>query len=71
MDGILITYRVAKIETLDPNQVDAVQNSGYALVLYTCTMSGKTRTTVFCSREETAATSPAPAPMENEAEPGK
>ena len=71
MDGILNTYRVAKIETLDPNQVDAVQNSGYALVLYTCTMSGKTRTTVFCSREETAATSPAPAPMENEAEPGK
>ena len=71
MDGILNTYRVAKIETLDPNQVDAVQNSGYALVLYTCTMSGKTRTTVFCSREEAAATSPAPAPMENEAEPGK
>lgn len=71
MDGILNTYRVAKIETLDPNQVDAVQNSGYALVLYTCTMSGKTRTTVFCSREETAAPSPAPAPMEKEAEPGK
>ena len=71
MEGILNTYRVAKIETLDPNQVDAVQNSGYALVLYTCTMSGKTRTTVFCSREETAAPSPAPMPMENEAEPGK
>lgn len=71
MDGILNTYRVAKIETLDPNQVDAVQNSGYALVLYTCTMSGKTRTTVFCSREETAAPSPAPTPMEKAAEPGK
>lgn len=71
MDGILNTYRVAKIETLDPNQVDAVQNSGYALVLYTCTMSGKTRTTVFCSREKTAAPSPAPALMEKEAEPGK
>ncbi len=71
MDGILNTYRVAKIETLDPNQVDAVQNSGYALVLYTCTMSGKTRTTVFCSREETAASSLAPASMEKEAEPGK
>ena len=71
MDGILNTYRVAKIETLDPDQVDAVQNSGYALVLYTCTMSGKTRTTVFCSREETAAPSPAPTPMEKAAEPGK
>lgn len=71
MDGIVNTYCVAKIETLDPNQVDAVQNSGYALVLYTCTMSGKTRTTVFCSREETAAPSPAPAPMEKAVEPGK
>ena len=71
MDGILNTYRVAKIETLDPNQVDAVQNSGYALVLYTCTISGKTRTAVFCSREETAAPSPAPTPMEKAAEPGK
>ena len=64
MEGIVNTYCVEKIETLNPNEVDAVQNSGYDLVLYTCTKSGKTRVTVFCNREEIAAPSPAPTPME-------
>ena len=64
MDGIVNTYCVEKIETLNPNEVDAVQNSGYDLVLYTCTKGGKTRVTVFCDREEIAAPSPAPTPME-------
>ena len=64
MDGIVNTYCVEKIETLNPNEVDAVQNSGYDLVLYTCTKDGKTRVTVFCDREEIAAPSPAPTPME-------
>lgn len=64
MEGIVNTYCVEKIETLNPNDVDAVQNSGYDLVLYTCTKSGKTRVTVFCNREEIAAPSPAPTPME-------
>ena len=52
MDGIENTYEVVKIETLPPDAVDAVQNSGYDLVLYTCTPGGKTRVTVFCSRVE-------------------
>lgn len=64
MDGIVNTYCVEKIETLNPNEVDAVQNSGYDLVLYTCTKGVKTRVTVFCDREEIAAPSPAPTPME-------
>ena len=64
MEGIVNTYCVEKIETLNPNEVDAVQNSGYDLVLYTCTKGGKTRVTVFCNREEIAAPSPAPTPME-------
>ena len=64
MDGIVNTYCVEKIETLNPNEVDAVQNSGYDLVLYTCTKDGKTRVTVFCNREEMATPSPAPTPME-------
>lgn len=50
MDGIVNEYTVEKIETLDPTMVDRVENSGYALVLYTCTYSGQTRTTLFCSR---------------------
>lgn len=64
MEGIVNTYCVEKIETLNPNEVDAVQNSGYDLVLYTCTKSGKTRVTVFCNREEIATPSPVPTPME-------
>ena len=64
MEGLVNTYCVEKIETLAPDAVDAVQNSGYDLVLYTCTKGGKTRVTVFCNREEIAAPSPAPTPME-------
>lgn len=52
MDGIVNHYTVEKIETLDPTMVDQVENSGYALVLYTCTYSGQTRTTLFCGRDE-------------------
>lgn len=50
MAGIVNTYCVEKIETLNPDDVDAVQNSGYDLVLYTCTRGGRTRVTVFCNR---------------------
>ena len=46
------TYAVSKNETLQPTEVDAVQNSGYDLVLYTCTLGGRTRVTVFCDRVE-------------------
>ena len=52
MEGIVNTYRVARVETLNPTEVDAVQNSGHALVLYTCTKGGKTRVTVFCDRTD-------------------
>ncbi len=52
MDGIVNTYQVEKIETLQPTDVDQVQNSGYDLVLYTCTYGGKTRVTVFLNRVE-------------------
>lgn len=41
-------YRVAAVKTLSPQEVDSVQNSGYPLVLYTCTPHGKTRVVVFC-----------------------
>ena len=63
MDGIVNTYAIEKIETLDPSAVDAVQNSGYDLVLYTCTKGGQTRITVFCDREAVISPSPAPTQM--------
>ncbi len=50
MDGVVNTYEVVRVSTLAPTEVDAVQNSGYDLVLYTCTYGGKTRVTVFCDR---------------------
>ena len=64
MEGIVNTYSVKKIETLNPNEVDAVQNSGYALVLYTCTKGGKTRVTVFCDRVKVIAPSSSPTQVE-------
>ena len=64
MEGIVNTYCVKKIETLNPNEVDAVQNSGYDLVLYTCTKDGQTRVTVFCNRIKVIA--PSPVPTQNE-----
>lgn len=45
-------YTVASVQTLQPDAVDAVQNSGHALTLYTCTPGGATRVTVFCDRAE-------------------
>lgn len=57
MEGIVNLYAVEKLETLDPSEVDAVQNSGYDLVLYTCTAGAKARTTVFCSRISSVAES--------------
>ena len=51
MDGIENFYAVTSVETLGPTEVDAVQNSGHDLVLYTCTPGGATRVTVFCDRQ--------------------
>lgn len=50
MDGTLSRYTVASVTTLTPDNVDAVQNSGYPLVLYTCTYRGVARVAVFCSK---------------------
>lgn len=51
MDGIVNTYTVEKTQVLEPDRVDQVENSGYDLVLYTCTYGGKSRVCVFCDRE--------------------
>lgn len=60
MEGIVNTYSIKKLDTLKPDAVDAVQNSGYDLVLYTCTKGGRTRVTVFCDRAVEVASSSAP-----------
>ena len=51
MDGIVNRYTLMKEpETLAPDAVDAVQNSGYDLVIYTCTPGGAARVVAFCDR---------------------
>ena len=52
MDGTVNRYTVSAVGTVSPEDVDAVQNSGYPLVLYTCTVSKEARVTVYCSRAE-------------------
>ena len=63
MDGVVSTYSVTRLETLNPNSVEAVQNSGHDLVLYTCTKGGKTRVTVFCDRVDDAESASSPIPQ--------
>lgn len=50
MDGIENRYELKKMEVLSADSVDAVQNSGYDLVLYTCSPGGVTRVAAFCDR---------------------
>lgn len=54
MNGKIHTYAAARIERLAPTEVETVQHSGYALVLYTCTYGGDNRTVVFCNRTQSA-----------------
>lgn len=50
MDGIENRYTLKKLDTLVPEDVKTVQNSGYDLVLYTCTPGGAARVVAFCNR---------------------
>ena len=50
MEGNVNHYALDYVKTLDPEEVDAVQNSGYDLVLYTCTVGGSYRVVAFCNR---------------------
>ncbi len=52
MDGVENHYTLQKLEILEPEAVDAVYDSGYALVLYTCTLGGENRVVAFCDRVE-------------------
>ena len=52
MDGTVYLYAVSAVETVQPDEVDRVANSGHDLTLYTCTPGGKTRVTVWCDRTD-------------------
>lgn len=50
MNGTAFKYKMEVQSTIAPTEVDAVRNSGYALVLYTCTKGGTNRVALFFSR---------------------
>ena len=50
--GWVHSYRVCLVEILEPDQVDAMLQSPWALTLYTCTIGGRQRVTVRCERAQ-------------------
>lgn len=50
MERIVNTYTVDRVETLAPDNPEAVRNSDSDMVLYTCTVGGSARVAVFCRR---------------------
>lgn len=48
-DGRCLDYSVAKVTVVKPSDVKKIKDSGYALVLYTCTPGGKSRVAVYCT----------------------
>ena len=53
VNGKTYQYQVCSSLTVDPDEVDLVQNSGYDLVLYSCTPGwGTYRVVVFCKKKQ-------------------
>ena len=58
MDGLSSAYSVEDIRVVQPTEIACVRDSGFALVLYTCTYGGESRVAVFCSRAGAESGSP-------------
>ena len=48
MDGAVHSYTVSRTDVISPDETEKVADSGYALVLYTCTYGRKSRVTIYC-----------------------
>lgn len=48
MDGNVFSYTVAELNTIPPTAIEEVTDSGYSLVLCTCTYGGQSRFVVYC-----------------------
>lgn len=46
--GKVYRYRVCEVEVLQPTAIADMENSGYHLTLFTCTIGGQSRVTVRC-----------------------
>lgn len=49
-DGAVNTYVVSETATISPTETEKVTESGYPLVLYTCTYGRQLRIVIYCSR---------------------
>lgn len=50
VDEHTFVYEVAGIETLQPTAVEEMEDGGWDLTLFTCTIGGRSRVTVRCER---------------------
>lgn len=48
LSGETIRYTVSTTAKIDPDDTEAVTESGYALTLFTCTYGAQTRTVIYC-----------------------
>lgn len=52
MDGNVFSYEIVQQETLQPSDIEAMENGGWDLTMFTCTTGGTSRVTVRCERVE-------------------
>ena len=53
VSGVVYTYTVSQVETLDAADVAGMTDDSWDLTLFTCTYSGERRVTVRCTKAET------------------
>lgn len=51
VDNRIFRYKVVLIDTISSYDVEKVVESDYALILFTCTYSGRGRVAVYCERD--------------------
>lgn len=52
MDGGVTEYQVVALDVLTPKDVEEMTAGNYDLTLFTCTIGGRSRVTVYCDRAE-------------------
>lgn len=50
MDGVVFQYKVVETGVIEPDAIEKVTDSGFALTLFTCTYSGQNRIAVWCEK---------------------
>jgi sortase (surface protein transpeptidase) len=50
VDGKTHYFRAAKTAILEPTRVEEVEDSPYALTVFTCIHSGKSRFVLYCEK---------------------